>query len=58
MINLLLNIKVMIKHYDVFFYNMCYDVYYYLIKFQLKTLPMHGERKGQIVLDDNLNQRT
>ena len=45
MINLLLNIKVMIKHYDVFFYNMCYDVYYYLIKFQLKTLPMHGEIK-------------
>jgi len=24
---------------------MCYDVYYHLVKFQLKTPPMHEERK-------------
>ena len=35
----------MIKTYDVFFSNMCYGVYYYVVKFQLKTPPMHGEMK-------------
>ena len=34
----------MIKKYD-FFSNMCYGVYYYVVKFQLKTLSMHGEMK-------------
>ena len=34
----------MIKNYDLFF-NMCYDVYYQLVKFQLKTPPIHGEMK-------------
>jgi len=29
----------------VCFSNMCYDVYYHLVKFQLKTLHMHGEMK-------------
>ena len=58
MINLLLNIKVMIKHYDVFFYNMCYDVYYYFIKFQLKTPPMHGEIKKTNCIRGNLNQKS
>ena len=24
---------------------MCYDVYYHLVNFQLKTPPMHGEMK-------------
>ena len=24
---------------------MCYDVYYHLVKFQLKTPPIHGEMK-------------
>ena len=34
----------MIKKYDIFL-NMCYDVYYHLVKFQLKTPPMHVEMK-------------
>ena len=29
----------------IYFYNMCYGVYYYVVKFQLKTPPMHGEMK-------------
>ena len=45
----------MLKNYD-FFSNMCYSVYYYVVKFQLKTLPMHGEIKRQIILGGNLNQ--
>ena len=35
---------------------MCYDVYYYLVKFQLKTPPMHGEMK-KIILEGNLNKK-
>ena len=45
MINLLLNILTYQnnnKKYDVFF-NMCYDVYYHTVKFQLKTPLMHEE---------------
>ena len=30
-------------------------MYYYLVKFELKTPPMHGEMK-KTVLKDNLNQ--
>ena len=32
----------MIKTYDVFFSNMCYDVLHHLVNFQLKTPPMHS----------------
>ena len=39
----------MIKKYDIFL-NMCYDVYYHLVKFQLKTPPLYGEMKKDIVL--------
>ena len=42
MINLLLNI--IIKNHDVYS-NMCYDVHYHFVKFQLKTPSMHGEMK-------------
>ena len=35
----------MIKIIYCIFSNMCYGVYYYLVKFQLKTPPMHGEMK-------------
>ena len=34
---------------------MCYDVYYYLVKFQLKTSPSMKKWKKQIVLKSNLN---
>ena len=27
----------------IIFSNMCYGVYYYIVKFQLKTTPMNGE---------------
>ena len=37
------------------FSKMCYDVYYHLVKFQLKTPPIHGEIK-KIMLGGNLNQ--
>ena len=40
----------MIKNYDVFFSNMRYGVYYYLVKFQLKTSPMHREIKKTIFI--------
>ena len=30
----------------MYFSKMCYDVYYHLVKFQLKTPPMHGEMKN------------
>ena len=40
----------------VFFSNMCYGVYYYIVKFQLKTTPMNGEIRIQIILGGNLNQ--
>ena len=29
----------------MYFSKMCYDVYYHLVKFQLKTPPMYGEMK-------------
>ena len=47
MINLLLNILIYQnnKKIMIYFYNMCYDVYYHLVKFQLKTPPMYGEMK-------------
>ena len=35
----------------IYFSNMCYDMYYYLVKFQLKTPLVHGVMKNiQIVL--------
>ena len=44
----------MIKNNNIFF-NMCYGVYYYVIKFQLKTPPMHGEmKKDKLQQGDNL----
>ena len=39
------------------FYKMFYDLYYHIVNFQLKTPPMHGEIKNQIVLGGNLNQK-
>jgi hypothetical protein len=48
MINLLLNILTY-QNNDrklcCIFPNMCYDVYYHLVKFQLITPPMHGKMK-------------
>ena len=29
----------------MYFSNMCYDVNYHIVKFQIKTPPMHGEMK-------------
>jgi len=29
----------------IYFSNMCYGVYYHVVKFQLKTPPIHGEIK-------------
>jgi len=41
----------------MYFSNMCYDVYYHLVKCQLKTSHMYGEiKKRQIILEGNLNQ--
>ena len=38
---------------------MCYDVYYHLIKFQLKTPPIDGEiKKTNSIRGGNLNQMT
>jgi len=48
MINILLNILTNQNNDEklwCIFSNMCYDVYYHLVKFQLKTTPMHGEMK-------------
>ena len=48
MINLLLNILTyqnIDKKIMIYFSNMSYGVYYYVIKFQLKTPPMLGEMK-------------
>ena len=39
----------------MYFFNMR-SVYYYLVKFQLKTPPMHGEIKNTIILGGSLNQ--
>ena len=44
------------KNYDVFFLTCVYDVYYHLVKFQLKTPHIHEEIKRQIVFGGNLNQ--
>ena len=33
------------KKIMIYFSNMCYDAYYHLVKFQLKTPPIHGEMK-------------
>ena len=41
----------------MYFSNMYYDVYYHLVKSQLKTLPMHGEMKRANCITRNLNQR-
>ena len=40
----------------IYFSNMCYGVYYHVVKFQLKTLPMHEEIK-KFVFRGNLNQK-
>ena len=40
----------------MYFFDMRYGVYYYPVKFQFKTPPMHEERKRQIILGVNLNQ--
>ena len=47
MINLLLNILTYQNNDKnmMYFYKMCYDMYYHLIKFQLKTSPLHGKMK-------------
>ena len=48
MINLLLNILTYPnndKKNMIYFSNMCYGVYYYVVKFQLKTPLMHEEIK-------------
>jgi len=29
----------------MYFFKMCYDLYYHFVKFQLKTPPMHGDMK-------------
>ena len=49
MINLLLNILTYQNNdnnCDLFFFKMCYRVYYHIVEFQLKTPPMHGEMKN------------
>ena len=43
------------KNYDLFF-NMCNGVYYLVVKFQLKTPPIHGEIKKTNYSRGNLNQ--
>ena len=48
MINLLLNILTYPnndKKNMIYFSNLCYGVYYYIVKFQLKTPTMHREMK-------------
>ena len=40
----------------IYFSNMCYVVYYHVVKFQLKTPPMHGEMKRTNFSRGNLNQ--
>ena len=39
----------------IYFSNIHYGVYYYLVKFQFKTLPMYGEKKKKNYIRDNLN---
>ena len=40
----------------IYFSNMCYGGYYHVVKFQLKTPPMHGEMKRTNYSKGNLNQ--
>ena len=40
----------------IIFSNMCYGVYYYVVKFQLKTPPMNGEIRNTNYIRGNLNQ--
>ena len=40
----------------IYFSNMCYGVYYHIVKFQLKSPPRHGEMKKQITVEGNLNK--
>ena len=41
----------------MYFSKVCYDVYYHLVKFQLKTPLMHGEMKKTNSIRGNLNRR-
>ena len=34
----------------IYFSNMCYGVYYCVVKFQLKTPPMRGEIKKNYIM--------
>ena len=48
MFNLLLNILTYQnndKKNMIYFSNMCYGEYYHVVKFKLKTPPIHGEMK-------------
>ena len=40
----------------IYFSNMCYGVYYYVVKFQLKTLAMDGEMKRTNYIRGRMNQ--
>ena len=40
----------------MYFSKMCYHVYYHLVKFQLKTPPIHKEMKKTNCIRVNLNQ--
>ena len=40
----------------IYFSNMCYGVYYHVVKFQLKTPSRHGEMKKTNYSRGNLNQ--
>ena len=40
----------------IYFSNIPYGVYYYIVKFQLKTPTMHGEMKMTNYIRGNLNQ--
>ena len=40
----------------IYFSNMCYGVYYCVVKFQLKTPPMNGEIRNTNYIRGNLNQ--
>ena len=40
----------------IYFSNMCYGAYYYVVKFQLKTPPMNGKIRNTNYIRGNLNQ--
>ena len=42
----------------MYFSKMCYDVYYHLVKFQLKTPTMHGEMKNIVKLKSFLKKES